>query len=83
MGIFKFAADFVGDVGFGVIKKSSRIVWGGGQAVLGMVSQDEELVEKGLKNAGQGAVGLAYTLLLKNQNGDDSETDGEDIDVDV
>lgn len=83
MGIFKIAADFVGDVGFGVIKKSSRIIWGGGQAIVGMISEDDELVEQGLKNAGEGAVGLVSTLVMKEINGDDSETDGQDIDVDV
>ena len=83
MSIFKVAADFVGDVGFGVIKQSGRIVWGGGQAIVGMVSQDDELVEQGLKNAGQGTVGLVSSLVIRNINGDDSETDTEEINVDV
>ena len=83
MSLFKAATNFVGDVGFRVIKQSGRIAWGGGQAIVGMVSQDDELLEQGLKNAGKGTVGLVSSLLIKNIDGDNSETDGEDINVDV
>lgn len=83
MSLFRVATNFVGDVGFGVIKQSSRIVWGGGQAIVGMVSQDDELLEQGIKNAGKGTVGLVSSLVMKNIDGDDSETDTEEIDVNV
>lgn len=83
MSLFRAATNFVGDVGFSVIKQSSRIVWGGGQTIVGMVSQDDELIEQGLKKAGKGTVGLVSCLIIKNIDGDNSETDGEDINVDV
>jgi hypothetical protein len=83
MSLFKVATNFVGDVGFSVIKQSSRIAWGGGQAIVGMVSQDDELIEQGLKKAGKGTLGLVSCLVMKNIDGDNSETDGEEIDVNV
>ncbi|MBD2299067.1 hypothetical protein [Nostoc sp. FACHB-190] len=83
MSLFKIAADFVGDVGFGVIKNSGRILFGGGKAIVGVVTDDQELLEEGLKGAGKGVLGLGSALVMKNLNEDDSESTEEDIDIDV
>lgn len=82
MNIFKFGADFIGDVGFGIIKNSAKMIYGGGEAIVGMVTEDNELVESGVKKLGGGAVGLGSVVIKKAINGDESENENEDIDVD-
>ncbi len=81
MNLLKAGSDLVGDLGFKVIKNSGRVVWGGGQMILGAVSDNDELVEKGLKNTGKGALGLGIGLLGKNKDDDDLESDCEGIDI--
>lgn len=79
--MFKFVgvvSDFVGDVGLGVIKHSAKIVWGGGEAIVGFATNDEELIAKGLKDAGTAAAGLGMTLVSRNINGSDSEGGSEE-----
>jgi hypothetical protein len=83
MSLLKFATDFIGDVGFGVIKNSSRILLGGGKAIVGVVTENEELRDEGLKGASQGALGLGSALVMKNIKEDNSESGGEDVNLDV
>jgi hypothetical protein len=75
MSIFSAAFDFVGDVGFGVIKNSGRIAFGGGKAILGVVTEDETLIAEGLETMGQGAVGLGVAVTTNAIRGEDSEED--------
>ena len=80
--MFKFVrvvSDFFGDVGFGVIKHSVKIVLGGGQAIVGFATNDEELTAKGLKNVGTSSVFLGANVIGKNiNNRPDSEDESED-----
>ncbi len=85
MNLFSAGAELLGNVGFRVIKGSSKLIYGGGQAVVGMVSENDELVEQGLKNAGDGAFGLTVGLVKNAFKGDsgDSGDDSDGFDVDT
>ena len=75
MGLFSAAADFVGDVGFSVIKNSGRIALGGGKAVLGLITEDEELIGEGIGQAGKGAIYLGASVIGKQVFDDDDDSD--------
>ncbi len=79
MNLLKLGTEFVGDVGFGVIKNSGRLIYGGGQAIIGMVTEDGELVENGVKNFGHGAFGLTVGVVKQAVGGDNSEDGDDDI----
>ncbi len=81
MIIIKAGTELLSDLGWGIIKNSGRILYGGGQAVVGMVTEDEELVENGVRNLAKGAGGLSLGLVKKAINGDESEDGNEDIDL--
>jgi hypothetical protein len=83
MSLFSQGAELIGDLGFRVIKNSGKVIYGAGQAVVGLVSEDEELIENGVKNLGQGAVGLSIALVTKAIKGDSSDDDSDDNDLDV
>ncbi len=79
MNFLKIGTEFVGDVGFGVIKNSGRLIYGSGQTIVGMVTEDDELVENGVKNLGHGAFGLTVGVVKKAVGGDKSEDGDDDI----
>lgn len=83
MRILQSGIELVGDVGFGVIKNSGRLLYGGGQAVLGIVSEDDELIEQGVKNLGRGAVGLTIHTARQIITGDSDEDEADNADVDL
>lgn len=83
MRILQSGIELVGNVGFGVIKNSGRMLYGGGQAVLGIVSEDDELIEQGVKNLGRGAVGLTINTASKFITGDSDEDEADNADVDL
>jgi hypothetical protein len=83
MGIFKAGAELLGDLGFAVVKNSGRVLYGTGQAVIGAVSEDEELIEQGVKNLGKGAMGLGFHAAKNFVGGDSSEDDIENNDIDL
>lgn len=78
------AVDVVGDVGFGVIKNSGKMVWGGGQVIVGAVTDNDELVEAGGKAVVGGGIALLGSLLGKKAVdklfGDKAGGDGADGD---
>lgn len=78
MGLFTAGAELIGEVGFRVVKNSAKVVYGGGQTILGVVSEDEELIAQGIKNVGTGGLGLTIGAFM----GDDESDDYEDIDMD-
>jgi hypothetical protein len=82
MKLFQVVAESIGEVGFGVIKNSGRMIYGGGQAIVGMVTENDELVENGVKNLGRGTFGLSIGLVQKVITGNNSEDENQDIDVD-
>ena len=84
MKILQSGIELLGNVGFGVIKNSGRCLYGGGQAVIGIVSEDDELVEQGVKNLGRGAMGLTIHTARKIITGDSQEDEltNDDIDTD-
>lgn len=75
-------AGFLGNVGFGVIKNSGRILQRAGQAVVGIVTESDELVESGVKNMGRGTLGLGIGGGMKKLRGEKSDEDS-DVDVDL
>ncbi|MEL7006440.1 MAG: hypothetical protein AAFN93_27485 [Bacteroidota bacterium] len=79
MSLFRAAADLVGDVGFGVIKNTSRIAIGGGQAILGVVTEDEDLIASGLGKVGKGVICLGGSALLGSGDDDDDDSDLFDL----
>lgn len=83
MSLFSAGAELLGNVGFGVIKSSGKLIYGGGQAIIGMVSEDDELIEQGFKNAGNGAFSLTVGLVRNAINGDSGDDGDEDFDVDT
>lgn len=83
MSLFSQGAELIGDLGFRVIKNSGKVIYGAGQAVVGLVSEDEELIENGVKNLGDGAVGLSIGLVAKAIKGDSSDDDSDDNNLDV
>lgn len=83
MSLFSQGAELIGDLGFRVIKNSGKVLYGAGQSVVGLVSEDEELIAKGFENLGQGAVGLSIGLVNKAIKGDSSDDDSDDNDLDV
>jgi hypothetical protein len=80
--IFRVGTELVGDLGWKIVKNSGRAIYGSGQAIIGIVTEDDELVENGVKNLGQGAFGLSVGLVKKAIAGDNSEEDNQDIDLD-
>ena len=80
--IFKVGTELVGDLGWKIVKNSGKVIYGSGQAIIGIVTEDEELVEHGVKNLGHGAFGLSVGLVKKAIVGDNSEEDNQDIDLD-
>lgn len=84
MKVLQSGIELLGNVGFGVIKNSGRCLYGGTQAVLGMVSEDDELVEQGVKNLGRGAIGLTIHTAKQIMTGDSQEDElaNDDIDPD-
>ena len=83
MRILQSGIELVGNVGWGVVKNSGRCLYGGGQAVLGMVSEDEELIGQGVKNLGKGAMGLTFSVASKFVGGDSEESETADINIDA
>lgn len=83
MSIFRAGTELLGDLGWGIIKNSGRVIYGGGQAIVGMVTEDEELVENGVKNLAKGAGGLSLSLVKKAANEDSSDDDNEDSNLDL
>jgi hypothetical protein len=79
MSIFNVAADLVGDVGFGVIKNSGRLIFGGGKAIVGVVTEDEELIAEGIEGMGVGALGLGGSVFKQTILSDDSGDDSLDL----
>ena len=80
--IFKVGTELVGDLGWKIVKNSGKVIYGSWQAIIGIVTEDEELVEHGVKNLGHGAFGLSVGLVKKAIVGDNSEEDNQDIDLD-
>ena len=74
------------DWGLGMIKNGGRLIYGSGQAVVGVVTENDELVESGIKNAGKGVKGLGIAALnkfvRKKLGGEDSGTETETEDID-
>ena len=83
MSLFSQGAELIGDLGFRVIKNSVKVAYGAGQSIVGIVSEDEELIANGVKNLGDGAVGLSIGLVAKAIKGDSSDDDSGDNDLDV
>ena len=83
MSLFSQGAELIGDLGFRVIKNSGKVLYGAGQSIVGIVSEDEELIANGVKNLGDGAVGLSIGLVAKAIKGDSSDDDSDDNDWDV
>ena len=83
MSLFSQGAELIGDLGFRVIKNSGKVIYGAGQSLVGLVSEDEELIANGVKNLGDGAVGLSIGLVTKAIKGDSSDDDSDDNDLDV
>ncbi|MEA5621256.1 hypothetical protein VB711_25975 [Cronbergia sp. UHCC 0137] len=83
MSLFSQGAELIGDLGFRVIKNSGKVLYGAGQSIVGIVSEDEELIANGVKNLGDGAVGLSIGLVAKAIKGDSSDDDSDDNDLDV
>lgn len=64
----------IDDLGLGVIKNTSKVIWGAGETVIGFVTEDSELLEKGTKKVVGGGIGIGSSLLMKNViNSDESE----------
>lgn len=82
MKIFNAGAEVIGKVGFGVIKNSFRTVYGGGQALVGVLTESEDLVEQGIRNTGRGVAGLGANLIVKSISEGTSE-DIEEFDYEV
>ena len=72
MSIFGSVTNVIEEVGFGVIKHSGRIAWGGGKAILGVVTDDKELIDEGLSSVAKSSVGLGVNLISKVIFGNDS-----------
>lgn len=84
MKILQSGIELVGNIGWGVIKNSGRCLYGGGQAVVGMVSEDDELIGQGVNNIGRGAMGLtihaAKEIFTGNSQEDELANDDTDPD---
>ncbi|MBD1855495.1 MULTISPECIES: hypothetical protein [Leptolyngbya] len=77
MSIFSTVSNLVGDIGFGVIRHSAGVAIGGGKAILGVVTGDDELIDDGLRTVGKGAIGLGGAIVTKaigNQGSEEDET---------
>lgn len=83
MSLFSAGAELLDNVGWRVIKGSGKLLYGSGQAVIGMVSEDGELVERGVKNLGSGAFSLTIGLVGKAIKGDSGDDEDEDFDLDT
>lgn len=83
MSLFSQGAELIGDLGFRVIKNSGKVIYGAGQSLVGLVSEDEELIANGVKNLGDGAVGLSIGLVTNAIKGDNSDDDSDDNDLDL
>ncbi len=80
MSVIRIASELVGNVGFGVIKNTVRLAFGGGKAVVGLVTEDEELIKDGWHTATRGAVHLGAAVIgnsLANGEPDAEHTLGE------
>ena len=76
-GFLKFigtVADSV-DINPNVLRHAGRVVYGVGQATVGLVTESDELIEKGIKNAGRGGASLGLGAVVKNVFGQDVESD--------
>ena len=84
MKILQSGIELLGNVSFGVVKNSGRLLYGSGQAVIGLVSEDDELIEQGVKNLGRGAIGLtvhtAKEIITGNSQEDEIANDDVDLD---
>jgi hypothetical protein len=83
MKIWQSGIELLGDVGLGVIKNSGRLLYGTGQALVGVVSEDDELIEQGVKNLGSGAMGLSFHAARQFIAGDSGEAEVETNDSDL
>jgi hypothetical protein len=83
MNILGSALDVIGNVGFGVIRHSGGIVWGGSKAIVGVIAEDEEMIGAELGSVAKSAVGLGLTLVGKALSEDNlgNEPVSEDIDL--
>jgi hypothetical protein len=75
MSIFSTASDLVSDIGFGVIKHSVGVAVGGGKALLGAVTGDDELIDDGLRAVGKGVIGLGGAIATRTIDNQGSEED--------
>jgi hypothetical protein len=76
MRFFGDAADLIGDIGFSVIKNVGCIAIGGGKTLIGVLTEDEELINGGVSQMGKGAFLLASSAVGKAvMDDDDSEND--------
>lgn len=80
MSLFSAAADVIGNVGFGIIKSSGRIALGGGKTLLGVLTEDEDLIGDGLSQVGKGTIGLGSAVLGKALSGNDDADDDQALD---
>ncbi|MBE9044680.1 hypothetical protein IQ255_09720 [Pleurocapsales cyanobacterium LEGE 10410] len=83
MNILQSGIEVLGNVGFGVIKNSGRLLYGSGQTVIGIVSENDELTEQGVKNLGRGAMGLTIHAAKEIITGDSHEDELENDDIDL
>lgn len=83
MKIWQSGIELLGDVGLGVIKNSGRLLYGAGQTVVGVVSEDEEAISQGVKNLSCGAMGLSFHAAKKFVTGDGGEDEIEINDTDL
>jgi hypothetical protein len=82
MSLFQIGEEIVGNLGFGTVKNLGKVVWGTGQAVIGMVNDDSELLEAGIKNVGRGGIGLGIGAIAKTLGGNpDEENEIDNVDL--
>lgn len=83
MSLFSQGAELIGDLGFRVIKNSGKVLYGAGQSIVGLVSEDEELIANGVKNLGEGAVGLSIGLVTNAIKGDNSDNSDDSDEIEL
>lgn len=84
MGLLGATADLIGNIGFSVIKNSGRIALGGGKTIIGVLTEDEDLIGEGVGQMSKGAFFLASSAIGKAiMDDDDSENDQLFDDFDV
>ena len=83
--MYPSARVLLGELGIGVVKNSGLLIYGGGKTLIGVVTENDELLESGIKTTGKGAKGLGLAVLnkfVRNKfGGDDSDTEDTDLDL--